>query len=167
MGARPPRFWQNRRCRRAAAARCITTCLPRFETLLHPWRGYRKNLPMVKKSQKWKKKMSNCPILVKVCNFEAFCFLINCVLLNREYFVSTVRKKCSIDWEKRLNSRLKAENLQKNCSNSKSSVQFLKQNAFLTCSWKFVRYIRTIRIQIEKNNWDLETYRKRQKIEIF
>ena len=46
-------------------------------------------------------------------------------------------------------------------SNSESSVQFLKQNAFLTCSWKFFRsskLSRTIRIQIGKK-WDLETNR--------
>ena len=29
----PPRFWQIRRCRRAAAARRITTCPPRFSDL--------------------------------------------------------------------------------------------------------------------------------------
>ena len=47
--------------------------------------------------------------------------------------------------------------------NSEWSVQFLKQNAFLTCSWRFFRsskLSRTIRIQIGKKNWNLETYRK-------
>ena len=50
--------------------------------------------------------------------------------------------------------------------NSERSEQFLKQNALLTCSWRFLKsinYIKTIRIQIGKNNWDLETYRKRAK----
>ena len=41
-------------------------------------------------------------------------------------------------------------------SNSERSKQFLKQNAFLTLSWRFL----TIRIQIGKNNWDQETHRK-------
>ena len=42
------------------------------------------------------------------------------------------------------------------------SEQFLKQNAFLTYSLRFHRSntLRTIRIQIGKNNWDLETCRK-------
>ena len=59
--------------------------------------------------------------------------------------------------------RLKAENLQTFYLNSKRSVQFLKQNAFSTCSWRFLRsntLHRTIQIQIGKNNWYLKTYRK-------
>ena len=42
------------------------------------------------------------------------------------------------------------------------SEQFLKQDAFLTYSLRFHRSntLRTIRIQIGKNNWDLETCRK-------
>ena len=39
----------------------------------------------------------------------------------------------------------------------------LGNNAFLTCSWRFLisnKKIRAIRIQIGKNYWDLETCRK-------
>ena len=47
-------------------------------------------------------------------------------------------------------------------SNSEMSDQFLKKNAFLTCSLTFLRsnIIRTIRIQIGKKNLDLEICRK-------
>ena len=34
VGNCPPRFWQMRRRRQAAVARCITTCPPRFRKLL-------------------------------------------------------------------------------------------------------------------------------------
>ena len=49
--------------------------------------------------------------------------------------------------------------------NSERSKQFLKQNAFLTCSWRFLRSntlekIRKDRIDNWKKNWDLETCRK-------
>ena len=36
VGARPPRFWQNRRRRRAAVARRIITYLPRFSDFTTP-----------------------------------------------------------------------------------------------------------------------------------
>ena len=55
-------------------------------------------------------------------------------------------------------SRLKAENLQKIWD--KEKIFFETEcffNLFLEVSQ--VKYIRTIRIQIEKNNWDLETCR--------
>ena len=48
-------------------------------------------------------------------------------------------------------------------TNSERQEQFLKQNAFLTCFWRFLRsniLIRIIIVQIRKNDWDLETYRK-------
>ena len=47
-------------------------------------------------------------------------------------------------------------------SNSKRLVQFLRQNAFLTYSWRFLRSntFRTI-IKIAKNYWDEETCRKK------
>ena len=47
-------------------------------------------------------------------------------------------------------------------SNSESSVQFLKQNAFLTCSWRFLRdnTLEQFGLKLEKNNWDLETNSK-------
>ena len=43
---------------------------------------------------------------------------------------------------------------------SETSEQFLKQNYFLTNFWSFLRFIRTIRIQIEQNNWDFIQFRK-------
>ena len=57
--------------------------------------------------------------------------------------------------------KIEAEGREFANSNSERSVQFLQHNAFLTCSGGFSDLIfRTIRIQIGKNNWDLETYRK-------
>ena len=64
------------------------------------------------------------------------------------------------------NLRLKAEKIEISrtiYSNTERSEQFLKQNSFLTCTWRFLRsntYFRTIRIQIGKKYWDLETCRK-------
>ena len=42
---------------------------------------------------------------------------------------------------------------------SESSEQFLKQNAFSTCSWSFLRSkkLEQFKFKLEKNNWDLET----------
>ena len=42
------------------------------------------------------------------------------------------------------------------------SLQFLKQNTIFNLFQEVsqIQYIRTIRIQIGKNNWDLETQRK-------
>ena len=50
--------------------------------------------------------------------------------------------------------------------NSERSVQLLKQSAFLTCSWRFLRSntLEQLELKLDKNKWDLETYRKRQKI---
>ena len=48
---------------------------------------------------------------------------------------------------------------------SNRSIQFFKQNAFLTCSWWFLRsntYIRKIRIQIEKKR--IEMYKPTGKV---
>ena len=45
----------------------------------------------------------------------------------------------------------------------RSVLQFLKKNAVLNCFCSFsdlTSYIRTIRIQNGRNNWDLEIYRK-------
>ena len=51
-------------------------------------------------------------------------------------------------------------------SDSETSVQLLKQNAFLTCSWRFLRSntLEQLELKLDKNKWDLETNRKRQKI---
>jgi hypothetical protein len=81
-----------------------------------------------------------------------------------------VRKNCSGDWKKKL--KFKAEgrefaNILRSLnrtiySHSKRSEQFLKQNAFLNLFLEIseIEYNGTIQIQIGKNNWDLETYRK-------
>ena len=120
---------------------------------------------------------SACPILVKVCNFESFCFLINCVTEKRnnsilfpKLFWPTVRKKMFYWLRKTL--KFEAEGWayfkKKKCSNSKRSVQFLKQNAFLTCSWRFLRpnILEQLEFKLEKFILDFETYRERYKIEI-
>ena len=66
-----------------------------------------------------------------------------------------------------LNSSLKAKNLRKNILQSlEPFIQTSKgQLQFFGTEWFFnvfleVSQIRTIIIQIGKNNWDLETYRK-------
>jgi hypothetical protein len=54
-------------------------------------------------------------------------------------------------------------------SNSESSEQFLSTECFLTCFWRFLISkicIRTIRIQIGKKYWHLETCRKSEKIRL-
>jgi hypothetical protein len=55
-------------------------------------------------------------------------------------FWPTVRKNCSSDWEKK---KIEAEGQEfvKNFRSLEQFVQTVKgQNAFLTCSWKFLRY---------------------------
>ena len=42
-----------------------------------------------------------------------------------------------------------------------------EQYNFLTCSWRFIRSNRAVRIQIWNNNWDVETYRKKLENRIF
>ena len=75
-----------------------------------------------------------------------------------------MRKNCSIDRGKLF--KLEAEGPEfelEQFTNSERSVQFLKQNAFLTFSWRFPRsntLEQLDRIQIGRNNWDLESYRK-------
>ena len=50
--------------------------------------------------------------------------------------------------------------------NSERFRQLLKQSAFLTCSWRFLRSntLEQLELKLDKNKWHLETYRKRQKI---
>ena len=55
--------------------------------------------------------------------------------------------------------RLNAKNLQIFYSNSERSVQFLEHNAILTCFWRFLGSNILEQFKLEKNNWDLETYR--------
>ena len=59
--------------------------------------------------------------------------------------------------------------LEKFITNIEKSEQFLKQNAFLTCSWRFLKTntLEQLQFKLEKNNWELETYRKSLKMMIF
>ena len=90
-----------------------------------------------------------------------FCYQ-NCSDLLGEKIVLAIKKNF---W----NSRLKAENLQKILRSFiqkvKGQKKFWYKSAFLTCSWRFLRYkyIRTIIIQIGKKYWDLESCRKSYK----
>ena len=61
-------------------------------------------------------------------------------------FWPTVRKNCSSDWEKLLKFEAKDPEFAKN----------FRSNSLIYVS-------RTIRIQVGKNNWGLETYRKNYK----
>ena len=95
-------------------------------------------------------------------------------LLKKWYFVTKIvltycEKKYSSDREKLLKFEAEGPRICKIFeitrtiySNSERSEQFLVTECFLTCSWRFLRSnkIRTIRIQIGKNYWDLETSRK-------
>ena len=79
-------------------------------------------------------------------------------ILFPKLFWPNVRKSCSSDQEKLLDSRLKVKNLQKKLwfllrtiySSSKMTVCTIFETiCFLTCSWRFFRsnmYIRTIQI---------------------
>ena len=74
-----------------------------------------------------------CTVVLSHKKWYVFCFP-NCSDLHWEKIVLVIDK---IFW----NSRLRAENSQvfwdqTICSKSEWSVQFFKQNAFLTCSWK-------------------------------
>ena len=53
-------------------------------------------------------------------------------------------------------------------SNSEKSEQFFKQNAFSTCSWRFLRsnQLEQLEFKLEKKYWDLETGRKIENIVI-
>ena len=44
----------------------------------------------------------------------------------------------------------------------KGQNNFWLQNAFLTCSWRFLRYNKSeqLEFKLEKKYWDLETFRK-------
>ena len=45
-------------------------------------------------------------------------------------------------------------------SNWQKTEQFLKQNAYLTYFWNFIRSNIIEQLQFKNNNWDLETGRK-------
>ena len=66
-------------------------------------------------------------------------------------------------WGKILNEKKSKEEFffevsRKIYSNSEKSEQFLKQNPFLTCSWRFLRsnILEQLEFQIRNNNLDLE-----------
>ena len=80
-----------------------------------------------------------------------------------------MRKSCSSDQEKLLNLEAEGRAFAKFLRSLEQYIQtvngqnnFWKQNAFLTCSWRFLipKKNSTIRIQIGKDYWDLETCRK-------
>ena len=51
-----------------------------------------------------------------------------------------MRKNCPLDWGNRLKLDPEGQKITKTiCSKSERSEQFLKQNAFLTYSWRFFR----------------------------
>ena len=75
-----------------------------------------------------------------------------------------MRKNCSSDREKLLKFEAEGRefanflrSLEQFIQTMKGQNNFWQQNAFLTCSWRFL----IIAIQIGKKYWDLETYRKR------
>ena len=66
-------------------------------------------------------------------------------ILLPKLFWPTVRKNCSIDWEKLLKSKAEAQDIWKIFkinitihSHYERREQFMKQNAFLICSWRFL-----------------------------
>ena len=80
----------------------------------------------------------------------------NGILLTK-LFRPTVRKNCSSD------RKFFFEITRPIYSNSERSDQFLKQNAFLTFSWRFLRsniLEQLYAIEIGKNYWDSEIFRK-------
>ena len=48
-------------------------------------------------------------------------------------------------------------------SNWQKTEQFLKQNAYLTYFWNFIRSNIIEQLQFKNNNWDLETGRKSER----
>ena len=79
-----------------------------------------------------------------------------------------MRKKCSSDQEKLLKFKAEGQEFAKKIKiirtiylHSERSENFLKQNFFnLFLKVSQIDTFRTIRIQGEKNNWDLETCRQ-------
>ena len=71
-----------------------------------------------------------------------------------------MRKNCSTDQENLLKFEADGSDFAKNFKSQ--SEQFLKQNVFLTCSWRVLRSNRLKKntIQIGEKYWDLGTCRK-------
>ena len=67
-----------------------------------------------------------------------------------------MRKNCYSDREKRLRS------LEQFIQTVKGQNNFWQQNAFLTCSWRFLTSyeLEKLELKLEKKYWDLETCRK-------
>ena len=96
-----------------------------------------------------------------------FVYVICNGILLPKLFWPTVRRKCSSDWEKLLKFEVEGREFAKKFRSLEQFIQTVKgrkffwwQNAFLTCSWRFfilIYWNRTIRIQIEKKYWDLES----------
>ena len=79
-----------------------------------------------------------------------------------------MRKNCSSDREKIWKFEAEGREFAKILRSLEQFVQtvkgqnnFWQQNAFLTCSWKFLRYDKLEQLEFKlKNYWDLETCRK-------
>ena len=80
-----------------------------------------------------------------------------------------MRKNCSSDREKLLKFEAEGRefanflrSLEQFIQTVKGQNNFWQQNAFLTCSWRFLIYneLEQLKIQIGKKYYHLETYRK-------
>ena len=82
---------------------------------------------------------------VKICQPTTWHLAKLLQLCTKWYFVSKIvltyceKKNILVIKKNFWNSRLQAENLVEQFIEEWRSVQFLKQNAFLTCSWRFLR----------------------------
>ena len=81
-----------------------------------------------------------------------------------------MRKNCSSDQEKLLKFEAEGREFAKRLRSLEECIQavkgqnnFWQQNAFLTCSWRFLipNKLEQLEFKLEKKYWDLETYRKR------
>ena len=80
--------------------------------------------------------------------------------------VGTISSASDFNWEQIVQVIEKNFwNLRSIYSNSERSDQFLKQNAFLTCSWRFLRYdiLELLKFKYEDNYWDLKSTGKVRK----
>ena len=94
---------------------------------------------------------------------------MNNSILFPKLFWPAVRKNDSTDWEKLLKFEAEGQEFARFLRSQEQLIRTVKAknnfekeyffNLFLEVSQ--ILYIRTIMFQIGKNNWDLETYRKR------
>ena len=91
--------------------------------------------------------------------FKKFIFFDKGGILFPYLFWNSVRNDCSSDWyfflkfEAETRSTCKIFEITRTIySNSERPVQFLKQNAFLTCSWRFLRSntLEELKLKLEK-----------------